>query len=72
MLSTYLLLLLQCLPPLSHNLAAIRAQQHVQKKKKDTKVFSNAMLLFDFFLLEALQVLVCVPICDPYQEFMTP
>jgi len=71
MLSTYLLLLLQCLPPLSHNLAAIRAQQHVQKKK-DTKVFSNAMLLFDFFLLEALQVLVCVPICDPYQEFMTP
>jgi len=69
MLSTYLLLLLQCLPPLSHNLAAIRAQQHVQKK--DTKVFSSAMLPFDFFLLGALQVLVCVPICDPYQEFMT-
>jgi len=70
MLSTYLLLLLQCLPPLSHNLAAIRAQQHVQKKK-DTKVFSSAMLPFDFFLLGALQVLVCVPICDLYQEFMT-
>jgi len=71
MLSTYLLLLLiQCLPPLSHNLTAIRVQQHAQKKK-DIKVFSNVIPPFDFFLLEELQVLVCVPICDPYQEFMT-
>jgi len=70
MLSAYLLLLLvQCLPPLSHNLAAIRAQQLAQKK--DTKVFSNVILPFDFFSLEALQVLVRVPICDSYQEFMT-